>query len=103
MINRAVKSTDKEIKANSKEISQVIDAIKHVKDVTKLYSEQLDKSELSDEYKDKIKMVNLKSRKLRTKDFRKPSKNMKTGMKSWKTARIKLRNTTTLSKNAEMQ
>lgn len=55
MINRAVKSTDKEIKANSKEISQVIDAIKHVKDVTKLYSEQLDKSELSDEYKDKIK------------------------------------------------
>ncbi len=55
MINRAVKSTDKEIKANSKEISQVINAIKHVKDVTKLYSEQLDKSELSDEYKDKIK------------------------------------------------
>lgn len=55
MINRAVKSTDKEIKANSKEISQVIDAIKHVKDVTKLYSEQLDKSELSNEYKDKIK------------------------------------------------
>ena len=55
MINRAVKSTDKEIKANSKEISQVINAIKHVKDVTKLYSEQLDKSELSNEYKDKIK------------------------------------------------
>ena len=48
-------------------------------------------------------MVNLKSRKLRTKDFKKLSKNTRTGMKSWKTARIKLRNTTTLSKNAEMQ
>lgn len=55
MINRAVKSTDKEIKANQNQISQTIKALKSVKNVSSLYSQKLDSIKLPDEYKNKIK------------------------------------------------
>lgn len=57
MINRAVKSTDKEINANQKQISQLITAVKKVKGVSDLYAKKMDKigEGLSGEYKNKIK------------------------------------------------
>ncbi len=57
MINRAVKSTDKEINANQKQISQLITAVKKVKSVSDLYAKKMDKigEGLSGEYKNKIK------------------------------------------------
>lgn len=57
MINRAVKSTDKEINANQKQISQLITAVKKLKGVSDLYAKKMDKigEGLSGEYKNKIK------------------------------------------------
>ena len=57
MINRAVKSTNKEINANQKQISQLITAVKKVKGVSDLYAKKMDKigEGLSGEYKNKIK------------------------------------------------
>lgn len=57
MINRAVKSTDKEIAATEKQVSQLITAVKKVKNVSDLYAKKMDKigEGLSEEYKNKIK------------------------------------------------
>lgn len=54
MINRAVKSSDKEIQANEKEISKLLGAVKRVKSVSNLYSQKLNSIDLSSEYKNKI-------------------------------------------------
>ncbi len=54
MINRAVKSSDKEIQANEKEISKLLSAVKRVKSVSNLYSQKLNSIDLSGEYKNKI-------------------------------------------------
>ncbi len=54
MINRAVKSSDKEIQANEKEISKLLSAAKRVKSVSNLYSQKLNSIDLSNEYKNKI-------------------------------------------------
>lgn len=54
MINRAVKSSDKEIQANEKEISKLLSAVKRVKSVSNLYSQKLNSIDLSSEYKNKI-------------------------------------------------
>ncbi len=104
MINRAVKSTDKEINANQKQISQLITAVKKVKSVSDLYAKKMDKigEGLSGEYKTKSRMARFKLRILKIQTFRTPSKTMKNGMTNFRTARKRWTNTMIPYRNAGM-
>lgn len=77
MINRAVKSTDKEINANQKQISQLITAVKKVKGVSDLYAKKMDKigEGLSGDYKNKIKNGTLQIEDIEDTDLQETIKN----------------------------